>query len=321
MSLIDSSILIGPQHKSPNKIYLSTLQNNYVIGTTPGNKRTIKTKYDGNEDCLLAGSFQEGILFSVCDAHFGARSAEICIQNLAKLCNDLGTNPVRTMFQAHYELDTQIKDGCIQNNSHSATTCITGFHQNHRLSWVNSGDSSLFIIRNDKILTLNKRTPALFLGEFLPPIENTSEEFQFPSAFFKDKHLVQYFHLILSTICSLANAGTLNTDNVQKLLSTMQSETGVQFQGNVNSLTQPWNNINTQSYRTIPEWGQFNTLRGDIILSVTDGIYETDESTDVMLELIVKSGQDVRTATESILQHTLDTGGRDNASLFIAVLS
>ncbi|PIE02538.1 MAG: hypothetical protein CSA81_06915 [Acidobacteria bacterium] len=319
MNTQNSIQLIGTDCLKPKRTCLIAADA-FVLASSPGTKKTIKGKKDGNEDCLAIHKDRGGTLFAICDAHFGIASAKTTLKIIPSLVHLLNKNPALRLFKAHYTLDETIRAMNETAQTHSATTCIHAFHTENSLTWVSTGDSSLYIIRGNSILPLTSRMPPLFLGEFQSRIEQKYEEFHFTNGFYENKTLSIYFYFWMSHICSLANENRLDESTLSAILNELEAKSGVQFNGSLKSLTKPWHEVNTTTYRNIPEWGKTLTKDGDILLGITDGISDSYDSCEKLLDTMLNTLPDLTLTAKSLLAGSLEKGGLDNASVLMALL-
>ena len=309
----------GPQHIKPGELHLQNLGSHILAGTTPGNRKSIKSKMDGNEDFVHIMSTPNGSLFALCDAHFGCKSGKMASLELQQLKNSVSSNPIKKMFQYHYLIDRNLKEAKLNQSisTNSATTLITGYLEDRNLWWVNSGDSSLFLFRAGELKLLNCRRSNLFVGEF-PRVEKTlHESFQMPPSLLENPSRIIHAHLILSHICHLANQSQLTQKSLGLMLMKMEEHTGIVFKGDPVMLGKPWHEANTISYKTTPEWGQHKLASNDIILAVTDGVCDQNNPEHPQKLQQILSSNPLEKAGTAILENTLERGGKDNASFLM----
>jgi len=312
------TILEGPKNLKPGKFWLTELDDQVYAGNTPGGKKSIRSKHDGNEDFVGFSRRNGAILFGIADAHFGAISGKIAVKKLEDTWDFVHKNPIRTLFNHHYHMDHEVKALASESPMRSATTLISGLLQGQELSWVSTGDSSMFLFRNSQMTALTKRKTSLFIGEF-PEIEKTFHEtFRVPHTILEQPDHIIYCHLIFSHISNLANEGKLELADLSIMLQKIEDHSGVSFTEDPSTLTKSWHPANTRAFKRIPDWGQIQLQPEDILLAVTDGLYEennSDQWHDIQSTLANHSFTE---AGEILLANSLKQGGLDNAS-FLAI--
>jgi serine/threonine protein phosphatase PrpC len=318
---MDTLLLEGPHHQKPGTLFVETPMKGVCWGTSAGSKRTVKTKMDGNEDYASLLPLKQGLVFCLCDSHFGKRAGELCAKGLPPCAEAIVDNPIHTMFERHYELDRAMKNETLESNSPlpSGTTMISGYLEHNCLSWVSSGDSSLFLFRRGTLALLNERRPNLFIGTYPATESIFLETFQLPSDFYEHPGRQVYAHLVLSHICTLANNGTLTESLVKTMLDKLREHTGIICVVPPVQLTRSWNEANTRTYKNVPEWGQLPMEPQDLIIGVSDGICDPDDpETRNRLEVFLNSSFHTPCEMgECILKDCLKSGGRDNATCLI----
>ncbi|MCB1044000.1 MAG: protein phosphatase 2C domain-containing protein [Acidobacteria bacterium] len=323
---MDAQVLLGPQVVRPDEVQYVSLNDDLVGALTPGHKRTIKTKSDGNEDCLALIRFgTAGELMLVADAHFGAATSVQAIREFPTLFSRFQGSPESRLFFTHLELDRQLAEMKSKHSSVSegcSTTLLSVWFDGSFLTWASSGDSILVLFREGKMQQINQTHHAMYLGDAYNAPHRCNEQLQayLPEVVLADSH--KRDQALLGLVQTSMNRDLFkdNEGRAKDMIHALENMLGTELSVAPKDIMTPWSPLNICLAQFIPEFGRFAPQPGDTLLMATDGIDPSVSGVpfEKLKELIEQRDKSVRERLGDVMDRVLSReGGMDNCALIL----
>ncbi|MCB1053546.1 MAG: hypothetical protein KDC71_23285, partial [Acidobacteria bacterium] len=190
--------------------------------------------------------------------------------------------------------------------------------QDQRLIWVSSGDSPLWLWRDQKIEPIN----ILHHGMYLGPPENiqakVAEELLGNAAkTFENDQLIAFL-LVLTHFSFYVTHKSLSQEKAETLFTMMGQQLGAPLPFSLDELMKPWHPAHLLCAHQLPIWGSLNLMPGDRILLASDGLEEgVSGITKRQLTEILGLEKSMPEITKELLKQVLRKGGFDNCTLWL----
>lgn len=309
----------------PDEIRVIDLGSRVAGALTPGHKRTIRTKTDGNEDALALMSFgDQGELYLIADSHFGAFSSNTAVDLFLPVVQSYHGSHEARLFFTHLEIDRQlgakkrdqgqVAEGC-------STTLLSVWSVNDQLIWASSGDSSIFLLRDGKLQQVNRGHHALYLGDPInaPRQANFELDGYVPPDVLRDTERFDQALLGLVQICSSVSHGR-HANHIADMLKVLEQKLGFELLVEPKDIVTPWSPLNICLAQWVPEFGRFTMKKGDQVLLASDGLEASVSGLsikDLQEFMLSANGSAAARVSELMLRVLGREGGMDNCALVL----
>ncbi len=320
--------LFGPQVVRADEVRIVDLGSNLAAGLTPGHKRALKTKTDKNEDAVAIFQFPSNVeLFLVADAHFGAATSSSAVEWFVPVFESLKGSLESRLFCTHLEIDRRLDAFKLDQptiSDGSSTTLLSVLIHDQHVIWASSGDSLLYLWRDDKLFQINRGHHALFLGDALNAPRHAAAilEGYVSPATARDIGLFDQVLLGLAQLAHARESYKGSETMVAEVISLLERRLGCELLLEPKDVLTPWSRLNIGIAQAVPEFGRFKLAENDLILLASDGL---DAAVSGLsqddIRLILGSGEgDAEVRVREMLDRVLSRdGGMDNCSVVLRI--
>lgn len=315
---------LGSQYLKPGQADELKLADRVFGGICPGNKACLKKKHDGNEDALGFVQLPSGHqLLLLADSHYGALASELAVPGFLEHFYQAEGNIPQRLFAAHISLDNQIRDQKARDGRvypGCATTLISVYLAPGLVNWVSSGDSHLFLYRNQRLRKINPSHETLFLGDSYCSPARLSQmlESQGVTDVVTPDSAVVTIMFLLSQFRRELEDSVVDINRAGELAQEISELSGLPFPDGVDKLLNTWHPINQLVYEAAPRWGTFELKPEDRLLMATDGIDENETGVPLShLEKLFQVEEDLKKLNSALLEKTAGRKGGDDNLMFL----
>jgi len=322
-----SQIIYGTDHIKADKEKTFSFSPTRVAGITAGKKQSVRRKHDGNEDSLAWLPGDQGELLLLADSHYGSLASKFCMDSFKDLFEQGSGDTLRRLLRVHLQLDDRVREA--KNQPEAAlqrgcsTTLISAFVSKNKLYYASTGDSRLWLVRNDSLRDVlgNDDIRPLFVGDdhaHLFQYANTLEKMGCIDAV-TERHEVAEVLLRLHEIQRLVRTSQ-SSEAVASLITEIEEITRIKFPIGLEDLMESWHTMHLELPTMLPQTGSLNLFPGDLIMMATDGIdeEESDCSTDKIAQLLIAKLSLEKRADKVLGACMGRNGGNDNIAFILA---
>ena len=317
---------LGTQYVKPGKSDIISFATRVSGGVCPGNKASIKKKFDTNEDALGFLRLPAGhAIMLASDSHYGALASELAVTRFMAQFQNAEGNILQRLFGAHVSLDTLIREekahrGGVYPNC--AATLISLYVAPGLVNWCSSGDSHFFLHRDGRMRKINKNHETMFLGDsYCHPgkLRSKLESMGVIDVMTSDLNVLEIMYL-LSDFRRELDDSVVDIDMAEALTAKISELAGIPFPEDADKFLNAWNPLNQLVYETAPRWGMTEIQEGDTILLATDGIDEEETGVPLVeLEAMIGEESNMDKLAGDILKKCAGKkGGNDNLMFMLA---
>ena len=317
--------IFGPDYKTPGHREVFTFSENLIGGVAPGNKACVKKKFDGNEDAMGVIPLAESAeLLLMADAHFGSASSTYVMNHFREQFERAPGPILQKLFTAHLDLDAifNARRGQDPNQGglSSSTTLLSVLIQRNNLFYCSTGDSRIFLLRQNRLIDVNPIHRGLFVGDYqgYPIFARLLEQQGCTDAVTEREQAVAVM-FELSQIYHLIQSARMDREKIRAGMNRIGELTGLPFPLSFEEITAPWHPINVAIPQYLPCWGGRTLHEGDLLFMATDGIeQETSGCSPETLTNVLAAPHGLPQKAEKLLDACLGRrGGNDNLMFFI----